>query len=1147
MALHLHLGAAGSGKTTGMHSGILKEASADIKRSFLIVVPEQFTLQTQREIIEKSEQKGMLNIDVLSFARLTHRVFEELGITMLPVLEDTGKGMIVKKVAAENKEKLGIYRNKVSNRGFIEEMKSLIAEFYQYGIGPEEINTMTEISGERKQLVKKLKDIAVIYNGFAEFIKGRFCMNEEITDRLCEVADRSKLLRGAVLAFDCFTGFTPSQYNCIRSLIKISGDIHVTLTITPDAAETLPNEQSLFYLSQKTIMKLERIADEAGVNVVRHYYDGKQGRFSDNRILGHLEENIFRFPYKSMSLGEKDIISIMSCDSKEHEIRYLTAKIRELVFEENYRFGDIAVVTGSVSDYAGAFAAATEKAEIPSFVDEKKSIKNTAVVEFIEAALEIIRTDYSYDSVFRFLKSGFTDIDPDCISILENYVLKYGIRGRKRWNSEWKPGAKNADIDEETLKLINETRTELAGLTESLAECEKTEGGPTVRRRLTAIYELLDKCNVEDKLYVKSLELESSKVQKDRIAAKEKKQLFRAVIDVINRIDGLMSDEKIPLKEFSDILDTGFSEAKLRNIPGGADSVVLGDIERTRLSDKKAVFFIGVNDSVIPKQQGAAGILSDYDRSLFEENDIELSPTKKENAYLSEFYLYLALTRPSKKLYMSFSRMGSDCREARPAYIIGRLQKIFPDLKVKDFENLKREEDPYLLLGADRGLTALTDALRDKSVGDWEKADGSRAVPAAFSEAEACLLGLFAKENEGLCKLLVEAAAGGKSVEKITPDTAAKLYGETIRGSITRLQDYASCAFMHYLKYGLGICERDEYSFTGLEIGNIYHKALEIYGRLVEEQGRSWRDIGDDERTQLQEKAVTEALSDYSDIIGSSRRNEYFRQRLNRVLDRSIKTITGQIAAGGFEVKYLEKSFNHTNRYLSMTGKIDRIDVGEKNGKTYIRVIDYKSGKQEFDLNRLYYGLQLQLSVYLCEAERMLERDGKVLSGGMYYYRVDDPIIDANDGDPEQQREKELRLDGVSSDETDVLGLQDSALLGEEGLAGGAKSSVIGISLNKDGSLKKGEKKVLSREKMNYLSEFTAGKTLELTNEIKEGRADINPYEYDNRHACDYCGYKAICMFSRSKGDEYRKLKKDAADSCLWEKMNGNKVDEGTD
>ncbi len=1196
MALHLHLGSAGTGKTTGLHSHILKEASGNIGRSFLIVVPEQFTLQTQREIINKSENGGMLNIDVLSFARLSHRVFEELGITMLPVLEDTGKGMIVKKVAEENRDRLTVYRSKVSNRGFIEEMKSLIAEFYQYRIDSKQLKLMMELARDRKQLEGKLKDISVLYDAFAEFINGRFCMNEEITDRLCEVAEKSRLLRESTVAFDCFTGFTPSQYNCIRTLMKMSSDIHVALTISPTEAEKAPDGQSLFDLSRKTIMKLEKMAAEAGVNVVRHIYEA-DGRFAKNPVLGHLEKQIFRFPYIQRKYEYTEIppLRIVACDTKEQEMQFVMAGIRKLVFEHNYRYQDIAIVTGDVGAYEGVVRRASETAGIPLFVDEKKSIKNTTVVELLEAALEIVRSNYSYDSVFRFLKTNLTGIDADGISLLENYVIRCGIRGRAYWNREWRLSQKNSDISEEVFARIIKTKNAFIELISCIEACENgsTKAGineiavpdagengstktginenavpdagengkqiavpaekaatetiyincaenngnpesdgepesdkkwkvsvPTVRERLTALYSLLEKCDVEEQLYIKAQMLEQSPAAKDRVAGKEKSQLFRLIIDVFNRIDGLMSEERMSLKEFSDILDTGFNEAKLRNIPGGADSLVLGDIERTRLSDKKIIFFMGVNDNVIPKQSGPGGILSDYDRSLFEEHNIELSPTKKENAYLSEFYLYLALTRPSDALYMTFAKTGSDEKEARPAYIIGRLKKIFDGLKTEEFGRLDRN-DPYLVLGADRGMTMLTESLRMSGTMNRGKC------------AE-ILLECIEKENKQLASLLKKASEPREQKKNMLRETAEKLYGESIKGSVTRLQNFASCAFMHYLKYGLGIKERDIYRLSGLEIGNIYHKALETYGTLVNDNGLSWRDVNAEQREVFEEKAVKQSLEEYIDVVESTDRNRYFRERLKRVLDRSVDIITKQISAGSFDVKYLEKSFNHTNRYLSLTGKIDRIDTVCRNGKTYIRVIDYKSGSQKFDLNRLYHGLQLQLGIYLREAENMLAAQGETVAAGMYYYKVDDPILDAGGGDPEMQRMKYFRLDGLSGAEADVLGLHDVALAENGELTPGAKSEVLGIDIKKDGSLDRhAVNKVLKKEKMQRLGSFVAEKTTELTEKIREGCADINPYEYDKKNPCGFCEFADICGFDKRKGDSYRSLEKNAAEKIF--------------
>lgn len=1153
MALHLHLGSAGSGKTTGLHQRILKEASTDKQRSFLIVVPEQFTLQTQREIIEKSDNHGMMNIDVLSFARMSHRVFEELGITMLPILEDTGKGMIVKKVAIENKEKLSVYRGKVSNRGFIEEMKSLIAEFYQYGIGADEIEKMLELASDRKNLSSKLTDISILYNAFADFIDGRFCMNEEITDRLCEVAAESKLLKDSVIAFDCFTGFTPSQYNCIRMLLGMCKDVHVALTIDLKELEKATDEASLFHLSAKTILKLEKQANELGVNVIKHTYASEQGRFSQSPALRHIEENIFRYPYTQ---GTNDgAIRLLSCDTKEQEVAYAIARIRELVFEEGYRYQDIAIVTGDVGAYSGIISREALKADIPLFIDEKKSIRNTSAVEFILSALEIIRSDFAYESVFRFLKAGYVEISADDISRLENYCIRFGIKGYNRWKKEWKVSAKNNDISEENLAKINSARAYFVELMSKLYEAEgisKAEkAAPTVRERIALLYGILDQCKVEEKLYYKAEALGKSESVKDRIAGKEKSQLFRSIIDVFNRIDGLLAGDSMPLKEFTDVLDTGFNEAKVRNIPGGADSIVLGDIERTRLSNKKVIFLLGVNDNVIPKQSGAGGILSDYDRSLFEEHDIELSPTKKENAYLSEFYLYLALTRPSEKLFMSFARMGEDDKEGRPAYIIGRLQKLFYNLKITDYSEIDKT-NPYVILGSDKGLSAVTAALRTNS-------------ERPMDDSEKIILSLWEQENEKLAKLLRSAAKRRNTKQSIGEETAEKLYGECIRGSITRLQNFAECAFLHFLKYGIGIKERDEYQLSGLEIGNIYHTALEKYGKLVEAQKKSWRDVAGEERVALEEKAIEQALAEYLDIVESSKRNEYFKNRLKRVLSRTVDMITEQISAGSFEVKYLEQSFEHSNRFLSLRGKIDRVDVAEKNGKTYVRVIDYKSGKQSFDLNKLYYGLQLQLVVYLRECGVNAE------NAGMYYLKVDDPLIDATKSGFDISKLEELRkkafvLDGLSVSNPDILELSDSNLASDGELIEGGKSLVLGLGTKKGEKLPKGVnindlspeesaqyktsldryalRKVVSAEKMAYLTEFAAQKTTEMTMQIKSGMADINPYLYQNNSPCTYCAYKSICSFDSKLGDEYRELEKDAADKYLWENASKTEKEE---
>ncbi|MBO4921193.1 MAG: PD-(D/E)XK nuclease family protein, partial [Lachnospiraceae bacterium] len=804
MSLYYHIGSSGAGKTTGVQTRIIKEAEREPERSFLFVVPEQFTLQTQREILARSSSGGMMNIDALSFARLAHRVFEEQGVNLPQVLEDTGKSMIVKKMLLEHVDELTIYKGKVKKQGFAEEMKSLIAEFYQYGIDENRFELMKKSAGDRAILNAKLHDIGVIYRAFAKFIDGRFVMNEEVLDKMCEIAGESELIRDSVVVLDGFTGFTPSQYNCIDKLMKYAKDIHVVLTADKSVLDDDTDKSDLFELSRKTIAKLEELAASNHIPSGVITYEDEKGRYKNNPSMAHLEKNIFRFPYKKS--GDHQAVTLLRAADVEEETDFIVSKIRELISEGSMRYENIAVVTGDLALYAPVLERKLLKAGIPHFIDRKRNIEGTGIVEFIDAAIDIVLSDLSYENVFRFLKTGFTDLDADDISRAENYAVERGIKGMRRWSMTWT--AKNKDLSAE-----NRVRESVISVFGTIKETEAKGNIPTIQERLTYIYSLLDRFEVELKLYNMAEKLKNSSSTKDRIKGTELGQLFRTVITVFERINGLLGDERMPLKEFKEVLDTGFSEAKLRSIPGGADSVVVGDMERTRLDNKKVLFFAGCNDGVIPGSGSGGSLLNEFERELFAENNIELSPTQKDSGTLTEFYLYLTLTKPSERLYLSYAAKTGDEKEARPAYIFGRIMKIFTGLEVVKLSSYEKESI-YRMLGCDRGLGAVIELLR-----------GSKELSREGEgyEVRSILKGIFEKENEELMALLKMAASGSRKNESLNKEEAEKLYGTVILGSITRLQKYAECAFAHFVKHGLKLKDDKEFSMGSLEIGNICH------------------------------------------------------------------------------------------------------------------------------------------------------------------------------------------------------------------------------------------------------------------------------------------------------------------------------------
>ena len=1123
MSLYYHLGSAGAGKTTGVQERIVKEASEDRNRSFLFIVPEQFTLQTQRDILNLSASGGMLNIDALSFARLAHRVFEELGITLPQVLEDTGKSMIVKKMLLEHQDELTIYKGKVKKQGFAEEMKSLIAEFYQYGIDTGRFADMKDYAGNRAILKAKLHDIEVIYQAFAKFIEGRFVMNEEVLDRMCEVAGESELIKNSVVVLDGFTGFTPSQYNCIDKLMKYAKDIHVVLTIDEKATHGRPanKSDSLFELSLKTIEKLEKLASANDIPSGYVYYDGKNGRFKNTPSLNHLEQNIFRYPYRKSN--DHAGVTLLSAAYTEEEADFIVSRILEFVFEKNMRFQDIAVLSGDPATYSPVLERKLLKAGIPYFIDQKRSIVGLSAVEFIDSAIDIILSDFSYDNVFRFLKTGLTGMEHDSVSRAENFVIEHGIKGYRRWSREWK--AKDTEPEVE-----NKIRAELCSLIDEFRKSEEKKEKPTVTERLTLLYSLLKKNDVELKLYNLSENLKESVSPKDRIKGMELGQCFKLIVTVFERINSLLGEERMPLNEFKEVLDTGFNEAKLRAIPGGTDSIVVGDMERTRIDNKKILFFAGCNDGVIPGNKSKGSLLNEFERELFAENDIELSPTMKDNANLSEFYMYLALTRSSEKVYLSYSKKTGDDKEARPAYIFGKLMRLYEGLEVQKISDYE-PDNIYGILGSDNGISALTDYLRTGCAKDSDKASIKHVLYNVFRE----------RAPELLEKL--QKASKAKRITAILSDSEAEqLYGKIIIGSITRLQQFAECAFSHFAKYGLKLQERKEFRIGGMELGSIYHDALKIYASGLKTDNIRWADCTGENRLLREEKAIETALANYQDVVNSSRRYEYIQKSLKRVFSRTVDIVSKQICAGKFDVEYIEKGFSHESSKMKLTGIIDRVDVVKKNGKTYFRIIDYKTGKTSFDIEKVKAGLQLQLAIYTAEAASTLfEKGDDPIPAGMYYYKIDDPLIEVKEGikkNPdggsdatgpdspvESEIMKKLRLDGLTVGENEIIALHDTSLISEDGKRLPGSSEVIPYDCKKDGDLtKSSEKTVVDTDTFNQIGRAASEKAKNLAEDILHGNVAVNPYEYKQENACSYCPYAPVCKFDRRLGDSFRSI-----------------------
>lgn len=1138
MSLRFYFGPSGSGKSHRIYEEIMQRAAQEPGRNFLIIVPDQFTMQTQKDLVMRSDRGGILNIDVLSFGRLSHRILEEVGTKEMPVLDDTGKSLVLQKIAADLKEQLPAMGSLLHKQGYIHEVKSAISEFMQYGISTQDMDKLIASAEKRGALAMKLRDLKTLYRGFQDYIRDHFITTEETLDVLRRSLVKSKILPDSVVVFDGFTGFTPIQNRLIQELMRVCEETIVTVTIGEEEDPyQMDGEQKLFHLSKKTVADLVKLAAEAEVTRGEDVFvKGSPNRFTEASALCYLEQNLFRYQYEPYTEKQCEIRMFEALSPRE-EVHQTALYIRKLIREEGLTYRDIAVVIGDLEGYASYVETEFGQLEIPCFLDRTRGIVLNPVIEYIKSALQLYIRDFSYDTVFHFLRSGMADISREEIDELENYVIRTGARGYRTYSrlftrktEEMQQGSGQEDTEraEETMERLNRIRQQFADTVEILHMAPRAKAGEYVDH----LYDFLVQNQVQQKLlnYQQRFEQEG-----DLAKAREYAQIYRLVMDLLDQIYELLGEEEISLQEFADILEAGFGEITVGTIPQNVDRIVVGDMERTRLKQVKVLFFLGVNDGNIPKNVSKGGIISDMDREFLIESGTEMAPSPRQQMYIQRLYLYLNMTKPSQRLYLSYAKVNSDGKGIRPSYLIDTVRKLFPQLAVEYPQNRSRLEQ---IEGRQEGARYLAEELR-------EYADGTLRE----EERQDFYLMYRAYEADPEGRDRLTAAAFRRYKESgLSRIVARALYGRQLENSVSRLETYAACACRHFLQYGLSLQEREEFGFEVSDMGNVYHAVLENFAGKLAESGRTWWDFDENFATQAIKEAVEGYAATYGEtVLYSSARNEYAITRMSRILTRTVLTLQQHLKQGSFQPDDYELSFRFAENLdsihvdlseeekMHLQGRIDRIDVSEDAEHVYVKVIDYKSGNKKFDLAALYYGLQLQLVVYMNAAMELESRkhpDKEIVPAALLYYHIDDPTIETLVELTQEQINEEiltkLRMNGVVNSDPAVVERLDRFLQD--------KSKVIPVEKKKDGSFS-ARSGILSREELHVVSAYVDTKIRQIGREILDGKIAANPYEKGNEEACTYCAYKKVCGFDGSiPGYEKRQLE-DLDKQTLMQRM----------
>lgn len=1155
MSLQFIIGSSGSGKTRLLYENLINQSIADPDSSLIAIVPEQFTMQTQKEIVTLHPNHGTMNIDIVSFNRLAYRIFEELGVEHLEVLDDMGKSMVLRRVTSEQKKNLGLYAGHLSKNGFINQLKSMLSELYQYGIRPENLKEAQK-EARTPLLQEKLKDLSVIYEAFQEAIAERFITAEEILDVLCRVLPQSELIKKSVITLDGYTGFTPVQYRILQLMMVHAKKVIVTVSMDPgEKPYKRGNIQELFYMGKEMVVRLNQLAEESHVRRDKDILLGNAPkvpvRFKNSPSIAYIERHLYRYGEKAD--WEPEEVQIFRAASPGQEVAKVASWIHRLVQEEGIRYREIAVITGDLPGYRYEIVNRFQAEEIPYFMDSKKSILENVMVEFIRSALEAVRKDFDYESIFRFFKTGLVTEKEEELDRLENYAMAMGIRGWKRWNSTWEYIYRNGkDLNMEEL---NQFRQEIIEPLASLREVVKEEGR-NISSMTAGVIACLEKCQVQEKLEQYREYFEKTGQYS---LAKEYEQVYERVMELFERITHLLGEESVSLKEYEEILDAGFGEIQVGVIPATVDRVVIGDITRTRLDQVKVLFFMGVNEGVVPSRKDGGSLLTDAEREALKRCRMELAPTSKEDGFMQRYYLYLMMTKPSERLILSYTSFDQAGKSKRPSSLIGELCRIFPKMRIQEMEQADRRihsrtEGKEMLIRGIREYREL--GMEADSQKDTALAERTGSQARQFLE----LYRWFAKnpEYQEFVQKLAEAAFYSYEERGISKAAAKALYGTILQGSVTRLEKYAACAYAHFLSYGLELMERQEYQIEAVDMGNMFHSAIDMCFKELERQKRQVTELTKEQRKELVSFCVRQVTETYGNtILQSSARNTYLAGRIERMADRTIWALSEQLKKGDFVPAGFEVSFSAVDNLKAMKiqlseeeqmhlrGRIDRLDLCEDETHVYVKIIDYKSGTTRFDLAAVYYGLQLQLVVYMDAVTELEERKypGKeVVPAGIFYYNIKDPLVDKEDaGTPEEIEEqilKQLRMNGLVNSDLEIIGHLDSQIQ--------QKSDVIPVAV-KDGLIQEHYSSVASSRRFEVLKQYVRNQLKRSGQEILGGKIGIEPYKEGGKTACDYCPYHGVCGFdARIEGYRFRRFPSLKPEQ-VWERMLDEENDSRTD
>ena len=1188
----------------------------------LLVVPDQFTLEAERELFAHSGAEALMDVEVISLSRLGYRLLEELGGSKRTFIDKYGRHMILSSIAAKERENLQVFKGLEEKNSFIELVNNFISEMKQFNCGAAELAEIAGSAPEGSYTQRKLEDLYLLYSKYEEAIRGKYTDSEDYIDLFIGKIGRSKLIAGNHIWIYGFDSFAPKALSVIGEMLMYAAEVNLVITYDetceaqgmqgkPENCEARGNgatqgsrgvqgkvrekarDAELFALAGIVIRNFEKLAESRGVAVSKQAIPKKyEGERADK--IRFIEQELYALPARKYGgakavskaagalstadkpQGENGVavaaggengavendagsLTLVAAANLYNEAESAACYVLSLVRDFGYRFSDIKVICNDQETRGAILKRTFKEYGIDLISDTSRDILQSSIVQYITALMDVVIEKCRTDVVMKMLKSGFGDLTNEEITELENYGIKYKIRG-SMWKKPFARG--ESEYGAEALEGINAIREKALSFMPELEAIFKAE---TCGKFIEEFYGFLyEKVKLPEKI-ADLIEIQTEQGRPD--LAEETAQIWGKVIGIFDQMSEIMGGQKFRGSAFRDLFKVGISQVEIGILPPTQDGLMLGTMQRTRTGEVKALVVVGANEGVLPSEKPASGLFGSDEKNLLSEKGIEICKVDDVRFLEERMGIYRNLSKPRERLWISYSMSDAEGGPSRPSGVFTKLASLFGDTPVAR-DALNRDTDVELVAAGPAGLRHLTEALQTVCEGkplashwqlalDWYKRnqpdvlepirrglaftnkqeDLGRGMAAALYmsktgsalDTTAAVLPQMPKTGSTLgAESAPNPQSGSASLPQIaTPLAPNQSYSATPPAALSlspsRLERYARCPFSHFVQYGLKPEERRIFEIAPREIGDIYHECLmeiahhlTVEGVAITDPTSPWMTITREECKTFVEDALAKKTGSYREGLFEAGSEEKYRSgRIADICEKVCWAVIQQVRAGKIESCAFEASFGRGRAIRPITvdlgegrkayieGKIDRVDYlpGER-----VKIIDYKTGNENFNVSEVKAGYRLQLMLYL---EASLERRRK--PAGVFYFKISEPMIDATGATIDEEEiadkiQKSFKLNGVIVDNPNVI----RSVAGDfSGI-----SDVAPIRINKEGVVSgTGSDNLLTEEEFDELRKEVGKKVTKICKSLTEGGIEIHPMKTDKTSACAFCKYKGICRF----------------------------------